>query len=354
VGVKKATELGVEWSLRWLGTGGPGSSPRLGMPSALLIAGAEAHLFNAGDGTFSRLMQYVGMRPLTSIWLASCRNQFVSGLPGVLDGLSAQSESLLPKTIYGPYGLRELMPHVRGLCDYSVASIEWKEVGAVEHVEHRFGVISCVPVGKSNAVPTIGFRIAEFNLPGRFDPDAAISLGVKPGPDFGRLTKGGTIKGVRPDQVMGPPRPGRRIALSWAGRSRKALVALMKEAQLASVAAPFIDERQGLARQAGYLTGVEAAAYATEAEVEVLLLHHIASNVQIAYARDEAAQAHQNVRVSQAGDLFSIPLYGTGPVTVAPWRYNSPSPAPPTSSGPPPVRSKRTRDVRPRSSRRAP
>lgn len=332
----KLTELGVEWTLRWLGTGGYGSNPTLGMPSAVLVAGAEAHLFNAGDGTFPRLVQYVGPRRIDAIWLASCRSEFVSGLPGVLDGLAALNDKYLPTTVYGPYGLRELMPHVRGLCDYSLSAIEWKELRGVQHVSQKFAVISGVPVTKQTAIPTIAFRVSEPPLRGRFDAQAASALGIRPGPEFGRLAEGKTVKGVRPDQVMGPGRPGRRITFVWAGRSKKALLPLMKSAQLACIAAPFIDERQTHARQAGYLTGVEAAGYASQAGVEMLLLHHIAANVQPSYARDEAAQAHRPVRIPRAGDAFTVPLYGTGQVGFMPWTPRSTPRAVVRTAGPSP------------------
>ena len=48
--------------------------------------------------------------------------------------------------------------------------------------------------------------IYEDMRPGEFDPEAATALGVVPGPEFGRLQHGETIRGVRPEQVLGPNR----------------------------------------------------------------------------------------------------------------------------------------------------
>jgi len=47
----------------------------------------------------------------------------------------------------------------------------------------------------------------------RFDVEAARGLGVTEGPDFGRLQRGETVNGVRPEQVVGRTR-GRRIVIS--------------------------------------------------------------------------------------------------------------------------------------------
>ena len=53
---------------------------------------------------------------------------------------------------------------------------------------------------------------------GRLDPEAAVALGVMPGEDFSRLNEGIAVLGrhgdlVQPEQVVGPPRRGRRWAV---------------------------------------------------------------------------------------------------------------------------------------------
>ncbi|KTW31767.1 uncharacterized protein T551_01028 [Pneumocystis jirovecii RU7] len=68
------------------------------------------------------------------------------------------------------------------------------------------------------------FKITPFSLsvtyiceghsqPGKFDPDAAKALGITPGPQFGKLSKGENIvlddgRVIFPHQVIGEPRPG--------------------------------------------------------------------------------------------------------------------------------------------------
>jgi ribonuclease Z len=56
------------------------------------------------------------------------------------------------------------------------------------------------------------------DIPGKFDPKKAKELGLKPGPEYGKLTKGETITTsngtvITPDQVIGPSRPGPVIAV---------------------------------------------------------------------------------------------------------------------------------------------
>ena len=70
------------------------------------------------------------------------------------------------------------------------------------------------PVPVQHRAPAFGYVLYEDERPGMFDPDAARRLGIEPGPEFGRLQRGETIRGVAPEQVMGPSRPGRKLVIS--------------------------------------------------------------------------------------------------------------------------------------------
>jgi len=58
-----------------------------------------------------------------------------------------------------------------------------------------------VPFAVRHRGVAFGYALIEDARPGRFDAELAASLGVTPGPDFGRLQRGETINGVRPEQV---------------------------------------------------------------------------------------------------------------------------------------------------------
>ena len=62
--------------------------------------------------------------------------------------------------------------------------------------------------------PAVGYAIVEDERLGRLDAAKAIELGVADGPDLGRLTRGETVNGVRPEDVVGPTRAGRKIVIS--------------------------------------------------------------------------------------------------------------------------------------------
>lgn len=64
----------------------------------------------------------------------------------------------------------------------------------------------------------VSYIVRSHSARGQFDVEHAKALGVKPGPDFGKLTNGLSVpnaKGemITPDQVMGADRPGQGIAI---------------------------------------------------------------------------------------------------------------------------------------------
>jgi len=68
------------------------------------------------------------------------------------------------------------------------------------------------------APESISYIAKSHPVRGQFDVARAKALGVKPGSDFGKLTNGHSVQNadgewIKPDQVMGPDRPGQGIAI---------------------------------------------------------------------------------------------------------------------------------------------
>jgi ribonuclease Z len=68
------------------------------------------------------------------------------------------------------------------------------------------------------APESISYIVRTYPARGSFDVKRAKELGVKPGPDFGKLSNGTSVQNnkgetVTPEQVLGPDRPGQGFAL---------------------------------------------------------------------------------------------------------------------------------------------
>jgi ribonuclease Z len=131
-------------------------------------------------------------------------------------------------------------------------------------------------------VNALGYVVEEKTRPGRFDPEKARALGVTPGPDFGRLQRGETLTlasgtAVKPSDVMGSARAGRKVVISGDTRPCPALVAAAAEADLLVHEATFSDDEQERALETRHSTAREAGRVARESNAKQLILTHLSS-----------------------------------------------------------------------------
>src|ERR1700709_2613353 len=159
------------------------------------------------------------------------------------------------------------------------------ELEPAETVVRDGYVIAAVPVlhkGKSS----FGYVLVEDSRPGELDPRRPEERGVKPGPDFGRLQRGETIGGVKPEQVMGATREGRKIVISGDTAPCEALAIASHQADLLVHEATFLQEDSERARLTFHSTAKQAAELARDAEVRLLALTHVSSRYAGGELRD--------------------------------------------------------------------
>src|SRR5205085_698406 len=132
-----------------------------------------------------------------------------------------------------------------------------------------------VPV--AHRAPAFGYALYEDERPGVFDPRAAAGLGLIPGPEFGRVQHGETIRGVTPQQVLGRPRPGRKVVISGDTTPCEPLQIAAHRAELLIHEATFAEEERDRAAETGHSTAGQAATVARDAEVSMLALTHVST-----------------------------------------------------------------------------
>jgi ribonuclease Z len=163
----------------------------------------------------------------------------------------------------------------------------------------------------------------EHERPGEFDPAAAARLGVAPGPEFGRLQRGETIRGVAPEQVMGPPRPGRKLVISGDTSPSDALAVAAHRADLLIHEATFAEEERERAAETGHSTASEAAALAAQAQVTMLALTHFSTRYSPALLRDEARAIFKSTVLPRDFDEIEIPFAERGEPELIRWGERS-------------------------------
>jgi ribonuclease Z len=215
-----------------------------------------------------------------------------------------------PLTIYGPRGIREAMGGLRFVLGRPRFGLHVVELEEWEDVEHDGYTISAVPV--RHRVPAYGYVLAEDERPGRFDAELAQARGVPFGPDFGRLQRGETVNGVTPEEVIGPPRPGRKVVLSGDTAPCETLRVAAHHADLLVHEATFTEEEHDRASDTGHSTARQAAELAEDADVRLLALVHLSTRYGGREIRDEARATFENTVVPRDFDVVDLPFAEKG------------------------------------------
>jgi ribonuclease Z len=176
------------------------------------------------------------------------------------------------------------------------------------HEEVAFDGYVIAPFGVEHRIPAYGYAFVEHDRPGRFDAREAERLGVRPGPDFGRLQHGETVGDVSPEQVVGAPRPGRRIVISGDTAPCQATEVFAHRADLLVHEATFLEDERGRARETGHSTARQAAEIATTAEVRLLALTHLSTRYFPRDVRDEARAVFADTIVPRDFDAIEVPF----------------------------------------------
>lgn len=264
--------------LIFLGTGGTIPTDRRNLPSAAILCGREILLFDCGEGTQHRYMQS-GLRlnrPM-KIFITHLHGDHILGLPGLLQTFSLLGRNN-PLEIYGPTGItkfvRAMIRTVKFHLAFPITINEIKKGTVFRSDGFR---IEATPAHHS--VPCFSFAFIEGDRPGKFHPDRAIALGLKPGPAFRNLQHGLTVrvgrKLVKPSQVMDEPRHGLKIVFSGDTCYSKNLVSLANRANILVHECTFDDSLHDKAKIDKHSTPRIATRVAREAHVHKLILNHI-------------------------------------------------------------------------------
>jgi ribonuclease Z len=308
----------MDMSLVFIGTGASTPSARRGLPSLLLRRGGEHLLFDCGEGTQRQLVRSVGLPDIDAIFITHFHADHWLGLPGMLKSFALR-ERQAPLAIYGPPGLKDLMGSVRFVYGRLPYSLSIEELGPMEAVRREGYTVGSVPVSHRVNV-AYGYVLVEDSRPGHLDAPLAASLGVTPGPDFGRLQRGETVAGVRPEQVMGPTREGRKIAITGDTAPCEAVQVAAHRADLLVHEATFADEELARARETLHSTARQAAEVARAAQVRMLALTHISTRYAGGELREQAREVFAETEAPRDFDQIELPFPERGAPHLMKWR----------------------------------
>ena len=265
--------------LIFLGTGGSIPTPKRGLPAIALKRERELMLFDAAEGA-QRQMTLAKLSPLKldTIFITHLHGDHFLGLAGLVQTMSLQDRTKKLE-VFCPRGESERVENYLRIPHYTLTfEVEVHELKPGDELRREGYSILTSEVDHS--VPSIAYALVEDERPGKFYPEKAIALGVKPGPDFSSLKKGESIKlrdgsVVKPEQVMGPTRPGRKIVYAGDTRPCDHVVELSRDADVLIHDCTLDDELADKAAESAHSTPSEAAEVAKRAKVKQLVLLHV-------------------------------------------------------------------------------
>ncbi|WP_435065278.1 ribonuclease Z [Halobaculum sp. EA56] len=269
-------------------------------PSALHVnREGDEFLFDCGEGTQRQMMRFGTGFGVSHLFVTHLHGDHVLGIPGLVQSLDFNDREE-PLAIHGPPGskrhLTDLVHAAGHDPGFPVTVREVRPGGvALDRAEYEIRTFET-----AHRTSSVGYALVEDDRKGRFDREKAEEeLEIPPGPAYGKLHEGESVelddgRVVDPDQVVGPPRPGRRVVYTGDTRPVEATVEAAEDADLLVHDATFLHEASDRARETAHSTAREAGQIAARAGASRLALTHLSSRY--------AGRAHELER--EAGEAF--------------------------------------------------
>ena len=239
-------------------------------------------MFDCGESTQRQMMQAkVSFHKKLKVFLTHLHGDHVLGLPGVLQTMALMDRKETV-SVYGPVGIKDFLLCAKETLKFGLTfPVEISEIlseGIILDEEEY-----SVEAARSNhAVDSYAYAFMEKPRPGKFYPKKALTLGVPEGELWSKLQGGEEIKladdrVVKPSDVMGPLRSGRKIVYTGDTRPFEGFAKFAAGADLVIHDCTFDDSLSEKAAVDGHSTPSQAAGQAKAAGAKRLVLTHISA-----------------------------------------------------------------------------
>ena len=300
----------TETRLIFLGTSATLPTRGRGLSCVCLEREGEVLMFDAGEGAqMAYLRSGLGWNKPMKIFVTHLHGDHCIGILGLLQTMSLKKRSR-GLEIYGPAGIDEFLAANIRILNFGVSfPVIINPVSDGVVADERSYVVSACRAAHS--VEAYSYVFEERPRPGRFNRERAEELQVPRGEMWGRLQAGQhvTVDGrvVKPGDVLGPSRRGKKIGVSGDTRPTGPLQEFFQGCDYLVFDSTFMDDMGDKALKTFHSTAKEAATLARDAGVSNLVLTHFSARYDDAQALvDEAGAVHGSVVAAE--DLLEIEI----------------------------------------------
>lgn len=270
-------------------------------------------LVDCGEGTQRQILQSgIGFKRLNRILITHGHLDHILGLAGLLSTLS-RWEAIEELEIYGgKWALERIHDLLFGVVLRGArppVEIRLLEVHpGVIFADGDFSV-SAFPVYHRG--PDCYGYLFEERARRPFLPEKAEALSIPPGPWRRDLVAGQSVRlpdgrQIYPEQVLGPARPGIRLAIVGDTGRTDNLVEVCREADALVIEATYLEEEAEMARAFAHLTARQAAELAVRAGVKNLILTHLSRRYRERDVLAEARSVFPQSVVARDFDVYQV------------------------------------------------
>ncbi|GEN07410.1 RNAse Z [Myxococcus fulvus] len=266
--------------LTFLGTSAAQPTLHRNLSGLAVKADTDLLLFDCGEGSQRQMVRFGTGFTVDAVFFTHFHADHYLGIIGFLRtlGMMGREHAI---HLYGPPPARRLLHQAVHLGVEAMSfPVEIHEVKDGDVVRRNGYALHAI--GVDHRINALAYALVEDERPGRFNLEKARELGVPPGPHFGKLQKGESVtledgRVVKPEDVLGAPRPGRKLVISGDTRPCAAVVKAAQDADLLIHESTFSDDEQARALETHHSTAREAARVAREAGARRLVLTHLSS-----------------------------------------------------------------------------
>lgn len=271
-------------------------------------------MFDCGENTQRQMMQgKVSFHKKLTVFLTHLHGDHVLGLPGVLQTMALMDRKE-PVAVYGPPGIKDFLVCTKETLNFGLTfPVEIYEIlseGTI--LEQDEYMVTAV---KSNhAVKSYAYAFMEKPRAGRFYPKKAVALEIPKGELWSKLQRGEEItlpdgKVVKPSDVMGPLRAGRKIVYTGDTKPFDEFAKFAADADLVIHESTFDDTLFEKAEHDGHSTPSQAAEEAKAAGAKQLVLTHISARYPDAsLLLEQAKKVFPNTVIAEDFLELELPL----------------------------------------------
>lgn len=296
--------------LVFLGTSAAQPTENRGLSCICLENDGEILMFDAGEAAqISFMKSGLGWNKKMKLFVTHMHGDHCVGILGLLQTMSMQNRTETLE-IFGPKGIEEFIAANIKILNFGLSFpiiITTIKEGKIFEDE-KFSMYVC----KANhSVTAFSYLFEEKDKPGRFNLEKAKELEIPEGKLWSELQKGNEItvneKTVKPKQVLGEKRPGKKIGISGDTMPTEDLEKFFENCDYLVFDSTFLDEEKLRAQETCHSTAKQAATLGKNAKVKNLILTHFSARYKDENGHlKEAQEIHDSVITAR--DLLEVEI----------------------------------------------